>query len=153
MLNINLVNQCSVLVYISQLVRYPTIQSSDCKKDNKPVIWFDLIQRCSRIERQNKLYSPHVRVFIVICTKRNNNNKNNNNNNKNNGNNNYHNHNNTSKSLSNLELKERFIEIGLFIVLCDLILYHVVVYPYTLHKLKNKIPSSYKILINEGRPL
>ena len=37
-LNINLVNKCSVLVYISQLVRYPTIQSSDCKRDNKPVI-------------------------------------------------------------------------------------------------------------------
>ena len=30
-------------IYISQLVRYPTIQSSDCKRDNKPVIWFDLI--------------------------------------------------------------------------------------------------------------
>ena len=42
-LNINLVNKCSVLVYISQLVRYPTIQSSDCKRDNKPVIWCDLI--------------------------------------------------------------------------------------------------------------
>ena len=37
-LNINLVNKCSVLVYISQLVRYPTIQSSDCKSDNKTVI-------------------------------------------------------------------------------------------------------------------
>ena len=37
-LNINLVNQCSVFVYLSQLVRYPTIQSSDCKRDNKPVI-------------------------------------------------------------------------------------------------------------------
>ena len=24
--------KCSVLVYISQLVRYPTIQSSDCKR-------------------------------------------------------------------------------------------------------------------------
>ena len=34
MLNINLVNQCSVLAYISQLVRYPTIQSSDYKRDN-----------------------------------------------------------------------------------------------------------------------
>ena len=33
-LNINLVNQCSVLAYISQLVRYPTIQSSDYKRDN-----------------------------------------------------------------------------------------------------------------------
>ena len=42
-LNINLVNKCSVLVYISQLVRNPTIQSSDCKRDNKPVIWCDLI--------------------------------------------------------------------------------------------------------------
>ena len=42
MLNINLVNKCSVLVYISQLVRYPTIQSSDCKRDSKPVMWFDL---------------------------------------------------------------------------------------------------------------
>ena len=42
-LNINLVNKCSVLVYISQLVRNPTIQSSDCKRDNKPVIWYDLI--------------------------------------------------------------------------------------------------------------
>ena len=42
-LNINLVNKCSVLVYISQLVRNPTIQSSDCKRDNKPVIWSDLI--------------------------------------------------------------------------------------------------------------
>ena len=29
--------------YISQLVRYPTIQSSDCKTDNKQVIWFELI--------------------------------------------------------------------------------------------------------------
>ena len=29
-LNVNLVNKCGVLVYISQLVRYPTIQSSDC---------------------------------------------------------------------------------------------------------------------------
>ena len=37
-LNINLVNKRSVLVYVSQLVRYPTIQSSDCKRDNKPVI-------------------------------------------------------------------------------------------------------------------
>ena len=35
---INLVNQCSVFVYLSQLVRYPTIQSSDCKRDIKPVI-------------------------------------------------------------------------------------------------------------------
>ena len=33
-LNTNLVNQCSVLAYISQLVRYPTKQSSDCKRDN-----------------------------------------------------------------------------------------------------------------------
>ena len=33
-LNINFVNQCSVLAYISQLVRYPTIQSSDYKRDN-----------------------------------------------------------------------------------------------------------------------
>ena len=33
-LNIKLVNQCSVLAYISQLVRYPTIQSSDYKRDN-----------------------------------------------------------------------------------------------------------------------
>ena len=37
-LNINLVNKCSVLVYISQLVSHPTIQSSDFKRDNKPVI-------------------------------------------------------------------------------------------------------------------
>ena len=37
-LNINLVNKCSVLVHISQLVRYPTIQSSDCKRDSKPVM-------------------------------------------------------------------------------------------------------------------
>ena len=37
-LKINLVNKYIVLVYISQLVRYPTIQSSDCKRDNKPVI-------------------------------------------------------------------------------------------------------------------
>ena len=37
-LNINLVNQCCVFVYLSQLVRYPTIQSSDYKRDNKPVI-------------------------------------------------------------------------------------------------------------------
>ena len=36
-------NKCSVLGCISQLVRYPTIQSSDCKGDNKPVIRFDLI--------------------------------------------------------------------------------------------------------------
>ena len=42
-LNINLVNQCSIFVYLSQLVRYPTIQSSNCKRDIKPVIWFDLI--------------------------------------------------------------------------------------------------------------
>ena len=45
-LNINLVNQCSVLAYISQLVRYPTIQSSDYKRDNpatSDLIWFDLI--------------------------------------------------------------------------------------------------------------
>ena len=38
LLNINLVNQCSIFVYLSQLVRYPTIQSSNCKRDNKPVI-------------------------------------------------------------------------------------------------------------------
>ena len=39
-LNINLVNKCSILVYtcISQLVKYPTIQFSDSKRDNKPVI-------------------------------------------------------------------------------------------------------------------
>ena len=37
-LDINLVNKCSVLVNISQLLRYPTIQYSDCKRDNKPVI-------------------------------------------------------------------------------------------------------------------
>ena len=37
-LNINLVNKCIVLVHISQLVRYPTIQSSDCKRDSKPVM-------------------------------------------------------------------------------------------------------------------
>ena len=42
-LNINLVNQCSIFVCLSQLVRYPTIQSSNCKRDIKPVIWFDLI--------------------------------------------------------------------------------------------------------------
>ena len=34
-----LVNKCSVLAYISQLVRYPTIQSFGCKRDNKPVIY------------------------------------------------------------------------------------------------------------------
>ena len=33
-LNANLVNQCSVLAHISQLVRYPTKQSSYCKRDN-----------------------------------------------------------------------------------------------------------------------
>ena len=37
-LNINLVNKCSALVYISLLVGYPTIQSFDCKRENKPVI-------------------------------------------------------------------------------------------------------------------
>ena len=40
-LNINLVNKCSVLVYISQLLRYPTIQPSDCKRTINQ--WFDLI--------------------------------------------------------------------------------------------------------------
>ena len=38
MLNINLVDKCSLLVYISQFVRYPTIQSSNCQRDNKLVI-------------------------------------------------------------------------------------------------------------------
>ena len=37
-LNINLVNQCSIFVYLSQLVRYTTIQSSNCKRDIKPVV-------------------------------------------------------------------------------------------------------------------
>ena len=38
MLIINLVDKCSVLVYISELVRYPTIQSFNRQRDNKPVI-------------------------------------------------------------------------------------------------------------------
>lgn len=65
----------------------------------------------------NKLYSPHVRVLTVICTKRNNNHHHH-----------HYNHNNAPKGPSDLELKKRFIEIGLFInVLCDLILFHAVV--------------------------
>ena len=44
LLNINLVNKCSVLVYIYiELVRYPTIQSSDCKRTINQSVWFDLI--------------------------------------------------------------------------------------------------------------
>ena len=49
MLNINLANQCSVFVYLSQLVRYPAIQPSDCKRDNKPVTWFEKRNLCSEV--------------------------------------------------------------------------------------------------------
>ena len=62
-LNINLVNKCSVLIYMSQLVRYPTIQSSDCKRNNKPVIWFDL--DCSRHPRYSeKWFTQILKSFV-----------------------------------------------------------------------------------------
>ena len=48
-LNINLANQCSIFVYLSQLVRYPAIQPSDCKRDNKPMTWFEKGNLCSEV--------------------------------------------------------------------------------------------------------
>ena len=49
-----------IYIYISQLVRYPTIQSSDCKRDNKPMIWFDLERAsCGLAYRtRNIIYLP-----------------------------------------------------------------------------------------------